>query len=522
MKARIILTLMALTALLPLTRAQQYSEACDLLIDRTTFFTGESIHYSAFISDPTSSQKALSTVLYVDLVDQHQAVVARCKTAIQDGVSSGAFPLDASIPSGFYLLRAYTWQQLTSAGGLPAVAVVEIIHPDLPVSGPNRRPDLVQNKRLEVPDEAVITHENGRVILQRNSSLVAFSLVKQSLLNPLSLPTRTTLDNPLLSGGTIAETRSVSLVGKCLKPGSSEVIPDLQIAATTLGESPQLHIERSDENGLFYVNLRDIHGTTSIYISPLDDTEVDLEIQSDLAPPFYHITWRVAAIDSNRIAGLNQAYIDFQIQEALQEKQVHEIAEKVPHSVLTDPSHRIYTADYVSMPDMRTVLNELVPYVNVRGQGADVSLHIQDPSHQYALNRMVIMVDMIPLTDVQAVLNLAPSMVDRIDVFNEPVALGDVVIEGLISIYTKDGKLGGIKLPTSTIVVDYPGLMAREKPAVKLEKNISNTLLFKVLNSHESNLDLGAIKDLVGYELLLYYRNPLGEIQSIVLPLQGL
>ena len=89
--------------------------------DNTSYYTGETIWFKAFVVNASNLQRAQSKVLYVDLISPSGVLLKQQKLKIVAGQADGSFPLlDGSTaqarekrgvmayPSGFYEVRAYT------------------------------------------------------------------------------------------------------------------------------------------------------------------------------------------------------------------------------------------------------------------------------------------------------------------------------------------------------------------------------------------------------------------------------
>ena len=92
-----------------------------LQFDNTSYYTGETIWFKAFVVSASTLGRAQSKVLYVDLISPDGIVLKQQKLKIVAGQADGSLPLlDGSTaqardlrgvlayPSGFYEVRAYT------------------------------------------------------------------------------------------------------------------------------------------------------------------------------------------------------------------------------------------------------------------------------------------------------------------------------------------------------------------------------------------------------------------------------
>ena len=92
-----------------------------LQFDNTSYYTGETIWFKAFVVNASTLNSTRSKVLYVDLISPDGTLLKQQKLMIENGQADGSFPLlDGSTaqarekrgvlgyPSGFYEVRAYT------------------------------------------------------------------------------------------------------------------------------------------------------------------------------------------------------------------------------------------------------------------------------------------------------------------------------------------------------------------------------------------------------------------------------
>lgn len=85
------------------------AEKVYLQLDRKVYTTGNIIWYKAIVINGFSHiPSSLSSVLYVELIDQNKAILEKKIIKIKDGIGQGFFHLHKTYGEGRYLLRAYT------------------------------------------------------------------------------------------------------------------------------------------------------------------------------------------------------------------------------------------------------------------------------------------------------------------------------------------------------------------------------------------------------------------------------
>jgi hypothetical protein len=104
-----------------------------LLTDKPFYEAGENIWLKAWCLDSLSNRFIyLSKNLFVDLVDDKDSVVSQLLFNIPARRTSGKMLLPASLPEGYYWLRAYTYKILKEDSGRMFVKPVYIVNPNKP------------------------------------------------------------------------------------------------------------------------------------------------------------------------------------------------------------------------------------------------------------------------------------------------------------------------------------------------------------------------------------------------------
>ena len=101
--------LIRLLCLLPVAdlTGQELNERIYLQTDKTLYLAGETVWLKAVATDASGRPSDLSKVAYVEVLDDASAQV-QLKLALEKGVGEGVFILPVGLPTGNYLLTAYT------------------------------------------------------------------------------------------------------------------------------------------------------------------------------------------------------------------------------------------------------------------------------------------------------------------------------------------------------------------------------------------------------------------------------
>ncbi len=86
-----------------------YAEKVYVQLNSTAFTTGSTIWFKVIVTSAMNhSLSDLSGIAYVELIDFDKNVLSKKKLKLDGGIDDSFFNLDASLPAGRYLVRAYT------------------------------------------------------------------------------------------------------------------------------------------------------------------------------------------------------------------------------------------------------------------------------------------------------------------------------------------------------------------------------------------------------------------------------
>ena len=116
------------------------------------------------------------------------------------------------------------------------------------------------------------------------------------------------------------------------------------------------------------------------------------------------------------------------------------------------PDFSIEVDDYIKLPNLREVFLEVVPFVAVRQRDGRNRLLLTGDNLLSDNFPALVLLDRIPLYEYDDLLNLPPERITRIEGINDFYVHGNVVLSGIVSIYSKNGDFAGLKIPRSAII----------------------------------------------------------------------
>ena len=186
------------------------------------------------------------------------------------------------------------------------------------------------------------------------------------------------------------------------------------------------------------------------------DKEAVILINQDFSPDFPQLDYTQENMDSTKRSLINEMYVNYQVAKNYTGKL--EI-KKSFLDTLPDPFSGKYEntilKDYVDLPEMTNVFNEIVSYTHVKKSGEGVSIQVLDKMTKTAYMQPLILLDGIPFQNDSGLLSLSPSKIVSVGVIAEPFVHGSETIYGIVSIKSTEGNLGGLALPNDLVVIDY-------------------------------------------------------------------
>lgn len=136
------------------------------------------------------------------------------------------------------------------------------------------------------------------------------------------------------------------------------------------------------------------------------------------------------------------------------------------------PDKRYILDNYVRFPDMREVIEEFIPEVRVRKVNGQTALQVVNTPYKmfFDLPAMVLL-DGIPVTDMDQLLSMDPLKFRSIDVVARKFLLGDMQIPGIVHYKTYRTDMGGFKLPADVVLFDHKGLKIPSAPVFSVPQD---------------------------------------------------
>jgi len=493
--------------------AARIGEEVSLFTDRTIYAVDETIHFVAAyrVSGPVD-ESGWSSVLYVELITSGGQPVVQAKFPLSAGRAEGTMAIPEEALTGDYYLKSYTrWMRNQGPGSFHYTAL-KIINP--------YRSEVVMNPEAEGPESQVHTvyyrkdivacsvasgpvhgGEEVRLLLEQTSDLSrsmltgCVTVVPEGALDPAGesvLPAVTEDDTfqvrflPDLGSG-------VSISGTVVGPDQKPV-PYTTLHISILGEKPDYFATMSDEQGRFILSFPENMGEKQeFFIAPERDGVAGLVVRIDgefdsRSVQFPGHAFRLSQTEeeiARKIALNMQLSRAFRHMDNPAIKPVPDSARRKPVPFYGTRVNRLLIDDYIMLPNLKEIFINLVPEIQFYKKRGETRIRFLSDNNSIDVFSPLIMMDHVSVFDHQALLDLSPEKIERIDLINEIYLKGNVSFGGVLAIYSRKGDMAGIDLPNGSYFFDYQSFHPDDPEMVTATDqegripDIRNTLLWQ-------------------------------------------
>ncbi|MBK7408929.1 MAG: hypothetical protein IPJ40_13225 [Saprospirales bacterium] len=259
--------------------------------------------------------------------------------------------------------------------------------------------------------------------------------------------------------GWLPDIRDVSLSGMLVDSASGRPIKDELVYVSILDKTQQqLHLYRTGENGAFIFPLHHLSGQQKVFISskPNDAVKHRILVHSDFSTQYARFPGFENSPDTSQRTLLEEMYINHQLQKRYTSVEIDSsgFPIKIP-SIFGEPAISVTLSDYIDLPTMEDVFTEIIPFVSVRKRKNHFQLWVLNQEETAYDQEPLVLIDNLPVFDLDALMQIDPALVYQIEVVNSPYILGSYQVGSIVLIKTSTGDFAGMKFPESTVFLDY-------------------------------------------------------------------
>jgi hypothetical protein len=463
-------------------------EAIDFFTDRSIYISGENICFSAIImTDISPGEKALSKVLYVELINQKSDQILGQKFLVFNAVSTGYIKIPLNLSTGIYYLKSYTKYMRNFGPGTFTYLKIKVLNP---FEGATQATDSTRNDQQKISSFQTISCENHLFRLETDREVYGPSdsiiitinpnIQRDSLLSACIsvVPSHTSHPEFLVNGSTnhgndlvyLPEYKGISLTGFLMDDYTKRPLPSRQLELSILEDRFDFISVYSDSAGRFFFPLPERLGQKTVFIGTTGADSImpsilvdnDFSILSIDLPNEPFMLSEGEKLAALKLARNQQIYQQYLAGGEPSEQNIENTGEPTFYGI---PTQTLNIDDYVQLPTLEDYFNELPYLVKVRKIRGEKYLKVLGSSPTIQIYEPLVMMDMIALYDIDAILSVSSNNISHIDIINEPYVKGNITYGGIISIFSKNNDYAGLDLPRGGIFISY-NFLSGTKPVI--------------------------------------------------------
>jgi len=218
----------------------------------------------------------------------------------------------------------------------------------------------------------------------------------------------------------------------------------------------------SNDSGKVVFDVKDFYGSGELVVQT---EKKDSMYRVDIADPFYAQAGSLSAapfsLTEASLQQLSRYNLAMQVQNAYSINQLNTFTSPFidSNAFYGKPDATYYLDNYVRFNTMEEVLREYIVGINVRLRQGNYSLVSIDPrNHAMFENNPLVLIDGVPVFDMNKLIAYNPLKIKRADVLNSKYYINSLIAEGIVSYTTYKGDLDGFQFDPGTIELSYDGL----------------------------------------------------------------
>ncbi len=462
-----------------------------LRTDRDYYIGGEKVWINITnVFNGTNKISDLSNVVYLEISNDQFKPVVQTKFKLDNGMVTSVVPLPDTISTGNYSLRAYTrWMR----NGVPeeyTYKTISVVNPfsrnpmpkqsfsnvssvdslvivpkdsakDISIEVNSNKPDY--RKRDEVNLKVKLSGEKRERLKYVTVSVVKSSLLYDDKYHPHQLFSHSKGPKDLLAGNGIAgnadqkilvpEMKGEWITGKITDFNTGVPIVGEQMVLCFLGNNDLMGLSKTNAEGCFHFEVNE-YGEKEMIIQPLHKDTANIVYKVTLDPSYSQAYSNVElpefVLSKEKALEMNKAIVNMQVN-TIYSSFLNKVSSK--DSIYPKPAFygkpELYIPldKFIDLPSIEEVIRELIPEVSLHKHKGHYYLRVlQSGTNIPKKGDVTIMVDGVPVYDLNSVLAIKPSSLDRIEVINLNYYLKDEDLGMLMCFYTKEDNMAGMDL----------------------------------------------------------------------------
>jgi hypothetical protein len=266
---------------------------------------------------------------------------------------------------------------------------------------------------------------------------------------------------PELAGPSVS---GIIFEGTSVRPAGNRLI-----MCSTVGAASQLQVFKTREDGRFRFALAEDQGYEDLVFRALDqDIPSNIEIDNPYSDQYLHVILPPLHLDESRAPYIKQLSLNQQVREAYKDPDEASATALNPGRTpffYGEPAETVDLGRFIQLPVMEEIFREIVKSVIVYRKGGALKIGVIDAATREIIGENpLFLLDGVPLFDHGMILEIDPALIGTIHVVDSKYFVGDLEMDGIIDIRTRQGRFQDIDLPASTLPYRFQSYATKEGP----------------------------------------------------------
>lgn len=449
------------------------SEEVCLHINKQIYVTGEVLYYKTYLQPISKENEHLvSGQVYYEIINSENRIVHKWRCNVENETAMGQTQLPDTLSGGFYTIIAFTNIQRNFSPEIlchKTIIVTSINSENFKtvtkeITRSHSKVNTFQNinggLQLSLSDKEIKAGDETRILLSTTQDSKEDSIEFSISVNEISpfdsiirlldedAESHISSINKIESDdGSVflKEDTYYSLSGKVLRKSDHIPLKNIFIVASATDSLLNYKYSRTDLEGRFHFSFDDYYDgkIITLQVSHTNMGPGDIIWQIDSKNSGFSVPFLT---QQGHISDAKSQYLD-KVRRAELVKRVYDeqnISDKLSDTVLPpyfpDPGYTVFPADYEALDNFKEIVDNLLPGVRFTRIAGKYKLAIVDNITQqiYDVNPMIFLNGQV-FQNLEYLQTLSSEDIEKIDVYNTRFLYGNFNINGIVSIYTKNG-----------------------------------------------------------------------------------
>lgn len=437
---------------------EKSNEICKLTTNGTTFINGEQLLYAVNCLPAYSTQKLISKIAYVELIDNQKKSTFKHKLFLNNGTGNGYFTIPMALQTGKYKLVAYSNRMFTSNEAQTETIDITIINPyivttndqiktnnnPIPAISNTSTSTFIDSKK-EYSNRQAISFDIKKLLSDLKATSFSISVRKKDELDHV-FSENASSQNSLLkittNSAVTSELRGEIISGKITAKTPSFSVENKNISLSFPGFNNTVKVVKTNKKGEFYFLLEKAFYSNNAIIQCVDSDKENYSIAlTKNETDFSNVSFASEILLPESLkTPIENRLVASQIENSYFESKQDSIKKINPNT----PFYALYAKeykldDYTRFPTLQETIIEFIDGLSLKKRKENYQLYLNDDDQNTNLEvPSLVLVDGLYIQDIKELMSHKADIFATINTVKGGYLYGSKLYNGIIEFTTKE------------------------------------------------------------------------------------